>query len=108
MAWSTDFEELMPHTVTVASLSGLSTDGYGTETFGTATSYSARVIGKQHVVKSLTGIDETARTLVYIASTSTFPASAQYTLPDASTPEVLAVEAVPDEDGVHHIKVSFA
>ena len=31
----------------------------------------------------------------------------QYTLTDGTTPELLAVEAVPDEDGVHHIRMSF-
>ncbi len=108
MSWSTEFEELMPHTITVAALSGLSTDGYGTETYGTATSYKSRVVGKQHLVRSFAGIEETAKTRVTIASTSTFAASAQITLPDGSTPELLALTAVPDEDGWHHQVASFA
>jgi len=108
MSWSTEFESMMPHTVTVAALSGLSTDGYGTETYTTGTSYKARVVGKQHLVRSFAGVEETASTRVTIASTSTFAPSVQITLPDSSTPELLSLQAVPDEDGWHHIVASFA
>lgn len=108
MAWSTGFESFMPVTITVAALSGLSTDGYGTATYGTATTYKARVVGKQHLVRTFAGVEETARTMVWVASTSTFAPSAQFTLPDATTPELLAVTAYPDGDGTHHMKLSFA
>jgi len=108
MAWSTEFEELMPTNVTVSALSGLSTDGYGTATFTTGTSYKARVLGKQHLVRSFAGVEETAKTKVWISSTSTFAPSVQVTLPDGTTPELLALEAVPDQDGVHHTMASFA
>ena len=108
MSWTTDFEEFMPSGITVADLASLSTDGYGDATFGSGTTYKARVVGKQHLIRNFAGIEETARTMVWVASTSTFPALSQYTLLDGSTPELLAVQAVPDEDGVHHIKLSFA
>ena len=108
MAWSTAFEKLMPATVQVASLAGLSTDGYGTPTYGSASTYKARVVGKQHLVRTFAGVEETARTMVWVASTSTFAPSARFTLPDGTTPELLAVTAVPDSDGIHHVKLSFA
>ncbi len=108
MSWSTDFEELFATTVTVGTLSGVSTDGYSVATYTTGTSYKARVFGEQTVVRSFAGIDETATTTVWIASTSTFAPSVQITLPDGTTPELLAMQAVPDEDGVHHIKAKFA
>ena len=108
MAWSTAFEEFMPVTVQVAALSGLSADGYGTPTYASASTYKARVLGKRHLVRSFAGIEETAKTMVWIASTSTFAPSVQITLPDGTTPELLSLTAVPDEDGVHHSKASFA
>ena len=98
----------MPVTVTIAALSGLSTDGYATATYGSGTTYAARVLGKQHLVRSFAGIEETAKTMVWIASTSTFAPSVQITLPDDTTPELLSLTAVPDEDGVHHTVASFA
>ena len=97
----------MPHTVTVASLSGLSTDGYGTETYTAGTGYKARIVGKQHVVRTFAGVEETATSKVTIASTSTFAPSSKFTMPDGSTPELLAIQAVPDEDGWHHQVASF-
>ncbi len=97
----------MPHTVTVGVLSGLSTDGYGTPTYAAGITYPARVVGKQHLVRSFAGIEETARTLAWVASTSTFDPSAQFILPDDSSPELLAVESFADSDGTHHQKLSF-
>ena len=108
MAWSTAFEKLMPATVQVAALTGLSTDGYGTPTYGSASTHKARVVGKQHLVRTFAGVEETARTMVWVASTSTFAPSAQFTLPDGTTPELLAVTAYPDSDGTHHVQLSFA
>lgn len=107
MAWSTAWESLLPHTVTVKTLSSFSTDGYGTPTWSTGTSYSARVVNRQELVRTLEGIEEMATTIVYIASTGTLNPSDQFTLPDGSTPNVLAVESFPDEDGTHHWKVSM-
>ena len=66
------------------------------------------MLGKQHLIRNFAGIEETAKTMVWVASTSTFPPMSQYTLSNGTTPELLAVQAVPDEDGVHHIKLSFA
>ena len=108
MAWSTAFEKLMPATVQVAALTGLSTDGYGTPTYGSASTHKARVVGKQHLIRTFDGVEETARTMVWVASTSTFAPSAQFTLPDGTTPELLAVTAYPDSDGTHHVRLSFA
>jgi len=107
VSWSTKFEALMPDTVTVSTLSGLSTDGYGTATFGSATTYKARVVREQTLVRTLQGTEEMADTTVYIASTSTFAASALITLPGSLTPPLLALEAFPDKDGIHHLKARF-
>lgn len=109
MSWSTDFEDLMPDTIRVQDLSGF--DGYGTATFGTASTYVARVVRKQRLVRSFEGIEEISTVTAYVASTSTFGPGSQYLLPDGSTfsiaPNLLAVEAFPDEDGIHHTKLMF-
>ncbi len=108
MAWSTAFEELMPDGITVAPLSGLSTDGYGTEVFGTGTTYQARIVRKQHPVRTLEGIEDTATTMVWINSTTTFPPTSQFALTDGTTPaNLMAIEAYPDQDGLHHVRLSF-
>ena len=108
MAWSTAFEELMADTVVVKSLSGLSTDGYGTPTFGSATTYTARVVRKQHLVRAFDGTEQLATTLIYIASTTTFaPETTEITAAGETPGTLLALDAFPDEDGVHHVRASY-
>ena len=107
MAWSTEFESMLPQTITVKPLSSISTDGYGTATFGSATTYKARIVREQTLVRTLQGTEEMADTTVWIASTSTFAASSLITLPGTLTPPLKSLEAYPDEDGVHHLKAFF-
>lgn len=98
----------MPDTVTVASLTGFSTDGYATPGFSTsATSYRARVVREQRLIRSLEGREEMATTTVWVASTSTFGPVDKVTLPDGSSPPLLAVETFSDEYGVTHSKLAF-
>ena len=101
----------MPHTVTHKSLSSFTTDGYATPVLTTGSSYTARVVGKQQLVKTFQGTEELATTIVYVKTSSTFGASDQITLwpgtTRATTPELLAAEAYPDEDGLHHMKLMF-
>lgn len=101
------FLDMMNSTMTVATLAGLSTDGYGTATYTTGDAYRCRIVQKHQLVRSFAGIEETSKQTAWVASTSTFPASAQFTFPDGSTPELLAVEVYPDGDGVHHVKLMF-
>lgn len=101
------FLDMMPDTIVVSTLTGLSTDGYGTATYTTGTSYPARIVRKQQLVRSFAGVEEIATSVAWVASTSTFPPSGRFTLPDASTPELLAAESYPDEDGSHHQKLMF-
>ena len=107
MTFNDSFLSMMNSTIQVSSLSGLSTDGYGTATFTTGVPYRARIVGKHQLVRSFAGIEEVSRTQAWVASTSTFPASSQFTLPDGSTPEVLGIEAYPDSDGQNHQRVMF-
>ena len=108
MTFTDDLLTLMPSTVTHAGFVGMSTDGYATTTYSTATTaYRARVVTDQRNVRSFDGIEETAMTTVWVASTSTFSALDQFTLPDGTTPPLLSVETFRDESGVTHSKLGF-
>jgi len=108
MAYTDDLLALMPDTVTHAAWTGMSTDGYATLTYSTAeTSYRARVVTEQRMVRSFDGEEELATTTVWVASTSTFSAVDQFTLPDGGTPVLLSIETFRDEYGVTHSKLGF-
>lgn len=109
MAYSTDFDELLPDRVKIRSLASVSTDGYGVPVWALSTAtYKARVTLKQQEVRSFDGVDEVATTVAWVATTSTFGPSSQLVRSTATgTPlgDVLAIEAPGDQDGRHHIKV---
>ncbi len=111
MAWNSEFEDLMPDGVSVLPIASWSTDGYGMLVAGTASTYKARIVRKQTLVRTFTGTEEVARTVVWIASTSTTNFSPESLIRSAgSTSEIgplMSLEAVPDEDGVHHIRAFF-
>ena len=107
MTFTDDLLELMPDTITVKALSGLSTDGRGVATYTTGTSYRARKVLKQQLVRTFEGTEEISNTTIWVASTSTFAASSEFVLPDGSAPPLLAVETFSDEDGITHSKVMF-
>lgn len=99
---------LMSTTVTVAAWSGMSTDGYAIPTYSTAgTTYAARIVDEQRLVRTFEGTEELATTTVWVASTSTFDVADQWTLPGSATPPLLAIETFRDEVGVTHSKLAF-
>ena len=98
----------MPDTVTHASWDGMSTDGYATPTYTTTVnSYNARVVTEQRLVRTFDGTEELATTTVWLASTSTFSALDQFTLPDGTAPVFLSLETFRDETGITHSKLGF-
>lgn len=108
-----DFIDCMPHTITHKPLTGR--NDYGKETFGTATSYVARVVQKPHNVTDPQGIEVVAKGEVWVgpkvgdvdSALPTIGVTDQITLPDGRTPTILAVDTYPDEVGDHHLKVHF-
>ena len=108
MAYTSPLVDLFPQTVTHAAWTGMSTDGYASPTYSTsASTFQARVVTEQRLVRTFDGIEELAVTTVWLASTSTFSALDRFTLPDTSTPELLALETFRDEDGITHTKLAF-
>ena len=108
MAFTDPLLSMMPQTLTHASLFGMSTDGYASPTYSTATTdYRCRVTSKQRLVRTFDGTEELAATTVAVASTSTFSALDKFTLPDGTVPVLLSVETFRDEAGVTHSKLGF-
>ncbi len=108
MAWTDALLSLFSTSVTLNTLSGFSTDGYGVPSYSTGgTSIPVRIVAEQSMVRTFEGIEELATTTCWLASTSTFGPADQFTLPDGTTPPVLAVERFSDEDGWTHSKVYF-
>jgi hypothetical protein len=98
---------LLPSTVSVQSLTGVSTDGYATPTYSTATNYYARVADVQRMVRTFNGDEQISRTVVWLYSTGSFDPSDKVTLPDGSTPPLIATERWPDQDGDYYTKLWF-
>ena len=108
MAWSTEYEELMPSTAVIKTLTSVSTDGYGTPVYSAGTSHKARIVHKNTLVRTFAGTEELARTVVWIASTSTYAVEdTQITVGGSTLGPLMSLEAYTDEDGVHHNKAFF-
>ncbi len=108
MAFTDSLLDLFSTTVTHASFAGLSTDGYAIPTYSTSgTTFAAREVTDQRLVRSFEGIEELATTTVWVASTSTFNSLDRFTLADGTTPGLLSIETFRDEVGVTHSKLGF-
>ncbi len=106
MAFDTDFLELLPHTLTRNSF--VSSDGYGKPSYSTGvSSYSARVVYKPKLIRTLEGTEQVARGYVIVGTTETLNPKDKYTLPDTTTPPVLSINTIPDESGTHHNVIYF-
>lgn len=101
----------MPDGVRIKELNSFSTDGYLTPVVTTGSTYKARAVRKQTMVRTFQGTEELASLTLWIASTSTFanPSQLQFFLNNSTTQvgPLMALDSYPDEDGVHHIKAHF-
>ena len=99
---------MMPHTVTVEPHSGR--DQYDAPSYGTAqTIANSRVVYRRRWIRRADGTEVMSRGVVWLGAipSPVIDPEVRITLPDGSTPPVLDVEELPDEDGAHHIKVTF-
>ena len=106
MAFTDPLADLFSTSITHASWSGMSTDGYATPTFAAASTLAARIVTGQRLVRSFDGTEEVATTTVWVGSTSTFSASDQFTI-HGETPPLLSLETFRDESGVTHSVLGF-
>jgi len=101
--------DLMPSTLHVDPITGVSTDGYATAVYTTSATenYRCRVVTKQELVTDLFGEQQVSNTVVWLKATSTFSASDQFSVGGSTLGPVLRVEHYPDDDGQHHSKIWF-
>lgn len=98
-----DLLSLMPHNITVAPWS--SQNAYGEPTYGSAVSYTARVVGKMRMVRDANGTERVSTVTCYVATTASIGPKDKLTLPSGWTPAsppIIAVQRVSDESGDHH------
>lgn len=101
-----DWDEMLPHTITVSTVATLGVGG--AVTFSTASaSYQARVVNINRQVTDSRGQVVAARYEVWVASTGILAPTSKYTLPDGATPPVLQIDVMPDDDGHHHNRILF-
>lgn len=106
MAFDSAFLELMESTITYST--ELSFDGYGEPTYSTATTtLQAHIQEKPTVVLDFLGEEVVANITCWVASTSPLDTTAQFTLPDGSTPPLTSIAKHYDEDGLHHQVLYF-
>lgn len=107
MAFETAFLALMPHTVTHTAFSAYSTDGYGTPSYGTAsTSIRARVVARQRKVLDSQGAEIAGDHVAWLNTTRTIGLRDKLTF-SATTYEILEVARFPDMDGLHHQRLTL-
>ena len=109
MSWTTALDPVINQTITVKQWTGTSTDSYGVNTYGAASTFNARIVWGTNEGTEFAGATVTVRARALIASTSTkINATAQYTLPDGQVPNVISIREVAWIDGLtHHFVVSF-
>jgi hypothetical protein len=73
-----------------------SRDSYGQPSYGSPTTYQARVVPSAAKITTANGSEVVARTVIYLATTDLIDPSDQLTLPDLSTPGILRVDRYPD------------
>ena len=104
------FFHLMPDSVGYAVMCSTG-DVYGDVSYATATTYRARVVGQQKLVRGFGGEEVMSQHAVYLGATIVAQPTDQVTLSTgivASTqesaihPPIVGAKRLPDQAGVHH------
>lgn len=99
------WEDFMPDSVTIEPF--LSINEYGAVTYGAPQVYPARAQGRMQMVTDFRGEQKVSHVTVYVSGYSGNPQD-RLTLPARFTPtqpNILSVQPVIDENGVHHAVV---
>lgn len=106
MSFENDFLDLMPHSIIVNSFSSI--NGYGKPTFATAaTTYQGLIQYKQKLIKTGSGQEKISTAQVVLNCTGTINSDDKITLSDGTIRPILGIERLSDDEGQHHIKISF-
>lgn len=100
-----DFLDCMPSTITREPF--VSHDKYGEKTYGAGESIQCRIQEREERVAIASGEEVLARGRVYLGEITGIATVDKVTLPDGTTPEILTVRKVNDEDGPHHEVLLF-
>lgn len=100
MAVHPELAAMMTETVTLAPPAGR--DAYGAVTAGAAINPTCRIVYRPRITRNVEGVERTSDIQVRLDDDYDVTTSWVITLPDGSSPAILAVESYPDEDGEHH------
>lgn len=106
LSFETEFTDLMPHSIVRKAFTGR--NSYGKPAYSTSGStYTARVVNKQKLVRNASGIEQVSTVTAYVASTSAFDPEDKITLPDGTSPNIITINITPDDGGTHHSTIYF-
>ena len=96
---------LLKQTVLIQTSTGA--DGYGQQAYGTAVSIPARIIGRNRLVRNVQGQEVISTVQIIVNGDVAVTTFSRITLPDGSTPLVIAVLEMPDAYGIPYHKVIY-
>lgn len=100
------FADLMPATVTVYPRSAI--DQYGKRSWSASgTSYSCRIQADTGVMRDAEGREVVITGRAYLYGAPVLTTDHKIVLPDGSSPVIVSVATVEDEDGPHHTMIRF-
>ncbi|WP_207456064.1 hypothetical protein [Azospirillum sp. SYSU D00513] len=100
-----DLADLMPDVVEHAPANGH--DVYGAPSYGPASTYRARVAYRSRLVRDRNGDTVAARGSAWLAGAPVVGLDDRVTLPDGTSPPLLAVDRLTDERGATVVKIHF-
>lgn len=106
MAIDSALTALMVQSITIAAVA--TKDAYGKRTWGSASTINqCRVQTGDHKVLDSTGQEKVANGRVYVPGAPTLTLNDKMTLPDGSSPPILAINRFGDENGSHHTVIHY-
>lgn len=98
-----DWADLTASSVTHAA--AVSQGRYGSYEYGAGTSYAARISTRPRRLRRGDGQEVQLSAVVWLESSVNVKVEDRLTMPDGTTPPIVAVERVFDEVGAHHTKL---
>ena len=106
MTIETLLTDIMIETITLASVSAK--DSYGKRTWNSASSITnCRVQSGTYKVRDSAGVEVIAQGKVYVPGSPTVTVNDKLTLPDSTTPPILAIDRLGDQDSAHHVVLYY-
>ena len=107
MTIEAEFLELMVDTVVITTATGVRNLYAREGQSSTSASYRGRYVRRNQMVRDDAGDEVVSRSQLWLFGAPSLTPRDKITLPDGTTPVILAVERYPDDNGAHHEKVFF-